>query len=252
MSSGDIIAGLHSVRTALHYNATQVQDLWHDPTRHDRKLLELVEQAKKLNVTVHAVNKSVLDQLTNGAKHQGIAAQVARAIGWSETTLPNLLTLESNSLPLLLILDGVQDPHNLGACLRTAEAVGCRAVIAPKDRSVGLTPSVCKVASGAASVVPYIQVTNLARTLRMLKELGIWLVGAVADAPTVFFNSDLHSSLGIIIGGEDKGLRRLTRDHCDIVVKLPMLGVVESLNVSVATGILLYEVLRQRTTTHNL
>jgi len=247
MSTAEIIAGLHSVRTALNYNVKSIKALLYDPTRHDRKLTELLEQATKLNIPIQATERSILDRLTNAINHQGIAAQVTSSVAWPESAIPGLIAKELISPPLLLILDSVQDPHNLGACLRTAEAAGCRAVIAPKDRSVGLTPSVCKVASGAANIVPYIQVTNLARTLRLLRDLGLWIVGAAADAPISLYKSKLVGPLGVVIGGEEKGLRRLTRENCDILVSLPMLGVVESLNVSVATGILLYEILRQRT-----
>ncbi len=147
---------------------------------------------------------------------------------------------------MLLILDGVQDPHNLGACLRTADAAGVQALIAPKDKAVGLTAVACKVASGAARTVPYVQVTNLARTIAGLKERGIWLIGTAGEAEAGLFETDLSSSLALVMGGEGKGLRRLTRERCDRLVRLPMLGTVESLNVSVATGVCLYEVLRQR------
>lgn len=148
--------------------------------------------------------------------------------------------------PFLLVLDGVQDPHNLGACLRTADAAGVHALIAPKDNAVGLTAVACKVASGAAQTLPYVQVTNLARALAALKERGIWLIGTTEDAGTSLFATDLTGAVALVMGGEGKGLRRLTRDRCDLLVSLPMLGTVESLNVSVAAGICLYEALRQR------
>jgi 23S rRNA (guanosine2251-2'-O)-methyltransferase len=148
--------------------------------------------------------------------------------------------------PFLLLLDEVQDPHNLGACLRTADAAGVHALIAPKDNAVGLTPVVCKVASGAAETLPYIQVTNLARTMGHLKEQGIWLTGTSGDADTELYSADLTGPLGLVMGSEGTGLRRLTREHCDRLVRLPMCGTVESLNVSVAAGVCLYEALRQR------
>ena len=150
--------------------------------------------------------------------------------------------------PLLLVLDGVQDPHNLGACLRSADAVGADAVVVPRDRATGLTPVVRKVAAGAAETVPFVQVTNLARFLRALKEQGVWIVGTDGEAETLHYAADLKGPLALVLGAEGTGMRRLTREHCDVVVKLPMLGAVESLNVSVAAGVLLYEALRQRGT----
>ena len=152
--------------------------------------------------------------------------------------------------PLLLILDGVQDPHNLGACLRTADAAGVSAVIAPRDRAVGLTPTVRKVACGAAEAIPFIQVTNIARTLRELKDRGIWLVGADGAAEMDIFSAGLRGPLGLVMGAEGEGLRRLTREHCDFLVRIPMAGTLESLNVSVATGICLFEAVRQRQMPH--
>ncbi|MCW8882915.1 MAG: 23S rRNA (guanosine(2251)-2'-O)-methyltransferase RlmB, partial [Sedimenticola sp.] len=164
-----------------------------------------------------------------------------------ENSLESLLT-KLDVPPFLLILDGVQDPHNLGACLRSADATGVHAVIAPKDRSVGLTPTACKVASGAAESIPFYQVTNLARTLKWLQsELGVWLVGTAGEAESSLYAADLKGPLGIVMGGEEKGMRRLTRESCDLLVNLPMVGVVESLNVSVAAGICLFEAVRQRT-----
>ncbi len=160
--------------------------------------------------------------------------------------MPGILKKVEGPL-LLLVLDGVQDPHNLGACLRTADAAGVHAVIAPKDRSVGLTPVACKVASGAAERLPFIQVTNLARTLKMLADrFGVWIIGAAGEAQQSLYEIDLKTPTVLVMGGEEKGMRRLTREHCDQLVSLPMSGTVESLNVSVATGVALYEVVRQR------
>ena len=161
---------------------------------------------------------------------------------------PVTMMAERGDRPLLLlVLDGIQDPHNLGACLRSADAAGVHAVVTPKDRSVGLTPVVCKVASGAAETVPFVQVTNLARTLRWLREnQGVWLVGTAGEAESSLYSVDLKGPLGLVMGGEEKGMRRLTREACDLLVSLPMAGAVESLNVSVATGISLFEAVRQR------
>ncbi len=241
----ELIAGLHAVRTALGHGAGEVHELWYDPKRRDRRLREVLELARKVRAPTRAVARDELDRLTQGANHQGVAARVAIPAALDEHTLERLLSRLSEP-PFVLILDGVQDPHNLGACLRTSDAAGVHAVVAPKDHSVGLTPAVCKVASGAAGRVPYIQVTNLARTLKGLQQQGIWLVGTAGEAQSSLYETDLAGPLALIMGGEGKGLRRLTRDHCDLLVSLPMHGAVESLNVSVATGIVLYEALRQR------
>ena len=179
------------------------------------------------------------------ARHQGVVARCRAVTVWQEDDLDQLLDGLSVP-PLLLVLDGVQDPHNLGACLRSADAAGVHAVIAPRDRAVGLTPVVRKVASGAAETVPFIQVTNLARTLRTLKDKGLWTVGADAEGDGDVFSADLRGPTVLVMGAEGQGMRRLTREHCDLLVRIPMQGTVESLNVSVATGICLFEAVRQR------
>lgn len=245
MSSSDLIVGLHAVRTALGHGVGQVYELWHDAKRHDRRMREVLDLAREHGVSLHRVDRDELDRITANANHQGVAARVAVPAAMDERALEDLLTSLAEP-PLLLILDGVQDPHNLGACLRTADAAGVHAVIAPKDQSVGITATVCKVASGAAGKVPYVQVTNLVRTLKQLQAAGVWLVGTAGEAEAEVYQADLKGSLGLVMGSEGKGMRRLTREHCDLLVKLPMRGVVESLNVSVATGVVLYEALRQR------
>jgi 23S rRNA (guanosine2251-2'-O)-methyltransferase len=244
----DMVVGLHAVRTVLTHNAKIVRAMWHDKERHDKRSMELLELATQHRIPVHEKERTELDLIAHGVRHQGIAIQINTPTAWTEATLYSLLDdLEQRTeQPFLLVLDEIQDPHNLGACLRTAEAAGVHAIIAPKDRSVGLVPSVCKVASGAAGQVPYVQVTNLARTLKTLKSRGLWLTGTAVEAPTTLYQSDLRGPLVVLLGGESKGLRRLTREHCDHLISLPMLGIVESLNVSVATGIVLYEALRQR------
>ena len=186
-----------------------------------------------------------LDRMAAGGVHQGVVAEVAEAVAPGEGDLEDIVRAAGPGV-LLLVLDGVQDPHNLGACLRTADAAGVHAVIAPRDRAAGLTAVARKVAAGAAEAVPFIQVTNLARTLGRLKELGLWIVGAAGQAEMDLYQADLKGPLVIVMGSEGAGLRRLTREACDFTVRLPMQGVVESLNVSVATGIVLYEALRQR------
>jgi 23S rRNA (guanosine2251-2'-O)-methyltransferase len=241
----ELIAGLHAVRTALAHGGDGVHELWHDTRRRDQRLRQVLELAAAAGIPVHAVDRQRLDQLTGGANHQGVAARVSLPAALDQPALEGLLD-GLDVPPFLLVLDGVQDPHNLGACLRTADAAGVQAVIAPRDNSVGLTPVACKVASGAAGRVPFVQVTNLARTLKWLQQRGIWLVGTSGDAPQGLFKADLTGPLALVMGAEGKGMRRLTREHCDLLIALPMHGVVESLNVSVATGVVLYEALRQR------
>lgn len=247
MSESQLVAGLHSVRTALKHGAGALFEVWIEGVRkQDKRVREVIALARECGVPVRYVNRDQLDELTAGANHQGVAAS-ARVPGAQDEKALEALLAGLEVPPFLLILDGVQDPHNLGACLRSADAAGIQAVIAPKDRSVGLTPTACKVASGAAETVPFIQVTNLARTLKGLQsEHGIWLVGTAGEAETALFAADLKGPLGIVMGGEEKGMRRLTREACDLLVKLPMAGTVESLNVSVAAGICLFEAVRQR------
>jgi 23S rRNA (guanosine2251-2'-O)-methyltransferase len=203
----------------------------------------LLEIAKLKNLRVMSVDGARLDGMSGHARHQGIVAMV------EPSRLPQFIDDVLDTLevpPLLLVLDGVTDPHNLGACLRVADAAGCHAVIAPKDRSVGLTATAMKVASGAAESIPYITVTNLSRTLRQLKERNIWLVGADEDGTSELFSANLDGPLAWVVGAEGEGLRRLTRERCDEIVSIPMFGSVESLNVSVAAGVCLFEARRQR------
>ncbi len=245
MGNSRIVFGLHSVRAALR-NVGGVEALWIDVRRHDRRIGEIRQLARQAGVAVKNVDREQLDRLSGEANHQGVVARVTGVTALDEQALWPLLQGLTEP-PFLLVLDGVQDPHNLGACLRTADGAGVHAVIAPKARSAGLTAAVRKVASGAAENVPFVQVTNLGRVLRRLREeYNIWLVGTAGEADRVLYDADLAGPLGIVMGGEGKGLRRLTREHCDLLVKLPMAGGVESLNVSVATGICLYEAIRQR------
>ncbi len=246
MSDTHLIGGLHSVRSALKHGDGAVIEVWIEARRRDRRIQEIQQLARRAGVPVRTVSRDELDALLPGANHQGVVARSRAPAVLDEKGLNALLSgLEEP--PFLLILDGVQDPHNLGACLRSADGAGVHAVIAPKDRSAGLTPTACKVASGAAETVPFFQVTNLARTLKWLREeQGVWLVGTAGESDTSLYDLDLTGPLGLVMGGEGKGMRRLTREACDHLVRLPMLGSVESLNVSVATGICLYEALRQR------
>jgi 23S rRNA (guanosine2251-2'-O)-methyltransferase len=206
---------------------------------------ELLELAAARGVTAARSYADALDQAVGGAAHQGVVAEVRPSAPLDENSLLDILTRDGGS-PLLLVLDGVSDPHNLGACLRTADAAGATAVVAPRDRAAGLTPVVRKVAAGAAETVPFAQVTNLARALRDLKAAGLWIAGAAADGEREPFDADLGGPLALVLGSEGRGLRRLTREACDFTLRLPMRGAVASLNVSVAAGVLLYEALRQR------
>lgn len=244
MSDSELIYGLHAISAALEHHPDTVLEVWLDAQRKDKRVQALSSQLEKAGIDVHYLGKRELDDLAGGQRHQGAVARCAVASAGSEQDLQRLLEQHPN--PFLLILDGVQDPHNLGACLRSADASGVHAVITPKDNAVGLTAIARKVASGAAETVPFIQVTNLARTLRTLQEAGVWIVGLAGEADREIYQLDLKGSLAIVMGAEGKGMRRLTREHCDYLAKIPMVGTVESLNVSVATGICLFEALRQR------
>ncbi|MEI8235596.1 MAG: 23S rRNA (guanosine(2251)-2'-O)-methyltransferase RlmB [Methylococcaceae bacterium] len=239
------IVGLHAAQSALMYSPQKISRAWVDSERHDKRLEMLLETLSTLDVSIEKVERKKLDKLADGMNHQGVVLEVALPEELSENDLKVAVEhLSENAL--FLVLDNVQDPHNLGACLRTADATGVHGIIITKDNAVGITPTVCKVASGAAETVPVYVVTNLARTLRWLKTEGVWVVGTAGEAQSTLFKSDFTVPMALVIGAEEKGMRRLTREQCDFLVKLPMLGTVESLNLSVATGVLLYEVLRQR------
>ncbi|MFO1421017.1 MAG: 23S rRNA (guanosine(2251)-2'-O)-methyltransferase RlmB [Candidatus Competibacteraceae bacterium] len=242
-----LIHGLHAVAAALKYEPEQVTELWVEYRRHDARIQALVDEAASRAVSVRRADRGELDRLSGGARHQGVIARLrVRQLTYRETELPVLLAAVSEPA-LLLVLDGVQDPHNLGACLRSAAAAGVHAVIAPADRAAGPNATVRKVACGAAEIVPFVSVTNLARTLRDLRERGVWLVGAAGEARDTLYEVDFTPPTAIVLGAEEKGLRRLTRESCDRLARIPMAeGGVESLNVSVATGVFLFEARRQR------
>lgn len=245
MSEESLVFGLHAVRTLLQQHATRASKLILQKGREDSRISEIVKLARAANVKIEHRDVGDLDRLASGDRHQGACLQMRPAAVLGEGALDELLDKLSVP-PLLLVLDGVQDPHNLGACLRTADAAGAHAVIVPRDRAAGLTPVVRKVASGAAETMPLIQVVNLARTLRWLKERNVWLIGTDDEAPKSVYETDLQGPMALVLGAEGPGLRRLTRESCDALVSIPMLGTVESLNVSVATGVVLYEAVRQR------
>jgi 23S rRNA (guanosine2251-2'-O)-methyltransferase len=243
MAETRIIHGFHAVIARIRQNSDSISEVYVDSQRRDPRARDLLKLAETHDVRVVPVDGKRLDGMAGNTRHQGVAARVdaAQRVQHLDDVLDTLV-----EPALILVLDGVQDPHNLGACLRSADAFGVHAVIAPKDRAVGITSTVEKVACGAAETVPYITVTNISRTLRELQEREIWVVGADGEA-----ESDLHTfkhtgSLAIVLGAEGEGLRRLTKETCDQLVKIPMLGSVESLNVSVSTGVFLYEARRQR------
>jgi 23S rRNA (guanosine2251-2'-O)-methyltransferase len=244
------IFGLHAVQAALDYAPQKIRKAWVDTQRQDVRLKQNVEALQALGIEPEKVDKKKLDRLADGNHHQGIVVEVEMPAELTESDLKAAVE-NLSEIPLFLVLDNVQDPHNFGACLRTADAAGVHGVIITKDNATGITPTVCKVASGAAETIPVYQVTNLSRILRWFKDHGIWVMGAAGEANQTAFQTDFKLPLALVIGTEGKGLRRLTKEQCDLLIKLPMLGQVESLNLSVATGILLYEVVRQRQFSQN-
>jgi len=239
------IYGVHAVEALLNKTPQRIQQLFVLEGRQDARIQEIVAQANKAKIRSQTASRHALDDMTERAVHQGIVARVSEPQQYSEADLMELLeTLQEP--PFLLILDGVQDPRNLGACLRSANAAGVHAVIVPKDKSAALTPVVHKVACGAAEITPLIQVTNLARVLTQLKEKGVWIYGASDQADVSLYETDLRGPIAWVLGAEGQGMRRLTRDHCDQLLNIPMHGTVSSLNVSVAAAVCLFEAVRQR------
>ena len=245
-----LVYGLHAVQALLKSSPQQVQELLLLRGRKDQKLQKIIRQAEQNDIAIRYVDRRALDEkVGDDGNHQGALAICAGETKvYDEQFLKSLLQeLEGKSeAPFLLVLDGVTDPHNLGACLRSAEAAGVHAVIAPKDNAAGLTPTARKVACGAAEVLPFVTVTNLARTLQMLQKAGVWIFGAAGEAEQDVYQSSLTGPLALVMGAEGPGLRRLTRENCDHLIKIPMAGEVSSLNVSVATGVCLFEAVRQR------
>lgn len=252
MSDSRILFGFHAVLSRMRQHATSIEEILIDRDRIDARMKDLLKMAEASNVRTMQVDRNRLDGLAGmNGRHQGVIARVV------DTPIPykdihDILDSDLTEPPFFLVLDGVEDPHNLGACLRVADAMGVHAVIAPKDRAVGLNATVRKVACGAAETVPFIAVTNLARTLRELKDAGVFIVGTAMeapkgmDAPTSLLDTKLDGPIALVLGAEGDGIRRLTAETCDALVTIPMFGSVESLNVSVASGICLYEARRQR------
>jgi 23S rRNA (guanosine2251-2'-O)-methyltransferase len=243
MSSAKVLFGFHAVGVRIKTAPASVIEVYVDPTRRDARMKQFLARAREAGVRLIEADGPRLAKLAGSAGHQGVAARV-EPIAMART-LDDLLD-ELEGPPLLLVLDGVTDPHNLGACLRVADGAGAHAVIAPKDHAAGINATVAKVASGAAETMPYFMVTNLARTLNELKERNIWIIGTSGDASKTLYQVDLKGPVALVLGAEGPGMRQLTRKTCDELMGIPMQGAVESLNVSVASAVCLYEALRQR------
>ncbi|ABM42431.1 23S rRNA Gm-2251 2'-O-methyltransferase [Acidovorax sp. JS42] len=247
MSSPKVLFGFHAVGVRLKTAPQSIIEIYYEPTRRDARMRQFLERAREAGTRLIEADGLRLAKLAGSHGHQGVAARV-EAVAQVRTLDELLDELEARGVknPLLLVLDGVTDPHNLGACLRVADGAGAHAVIAPKDHAVGINATVAKVASGAAETVPYFMVTNLARTLNELKERNIWVIGTSGDADKTLYQVDLKGPVALVLGAEGPGMRQLTRKTCDELVGIPMQGAVESLNVSVASAVCLYEALRQR------
>jgi 23S rRNA (guanosine2251-2'-O)-methyltransferase len=242
---GQWLTGIQPVAAALKNNPASIRQLNIDSGSVNQRVKDLVLLAQDAGIEILQLSAQELDQLSGFERHQGIIAYLHRQSMPAEAELlPMLAAVDGD--PLVLVLDGVQDPHNLGACLRTAEAAGVHAVVIPKDHSVGLTPVVRKTSAGASEVIPLFQVTNLARTIRAMKKAGIWIAGTSEQSAETIYERDLGGPLALVLGSEGKGMRRLTRELCDYNLQIPMAGVIESLNVSVASGVCLFEIQRQR------
>ena len=248
MSQKQWIAGINAVTAALEHDPENVREVLIEAGAKNPRLTEIETSARRLDIDVRRVNQQALSGVVGNLRHQGVVARYAAARTWDENELEGLIEAAAGRA-LVLVLDGVQDPHNLGACLRSAAAAGATAVLIPKDKSVQVNATVRKTSAGAADSVPVIPVTNLARALRDLQQLGVWLYGLAGEAEASLYSIDLRGNVALVLGGEADGLRRLTRENCDQLVKIPMPGGgagVESLNVSVATGVTLFEAVRQR------
>ncbi len=244
----ELVFGIHAVNALIKRAPERFIELFLLKGRDDERLRPIINLARKYGISTQGVNRKVLDDKSAGEQHQGVLARVKAGKTYTEADLDDILqmTAQSGQAPFLLILDGVTDPHNLGACLRNADAAGVQAIIVPKDNAARLTPTVRKVAVGAAETVPLVQVTNLARTMKQLQQMGVWIIGTAGETDTCLYDVKLQGAMALVMGAEGKGMRRLTKERCDQLIKLPMAGSVSSLNVSVATGICLFEIVRQR------
>lgn len=245
MSAPSPVFGLHAVRALLMRSAGRVRRMFADVRRDDPRMRELLQLAREAGINAERVDSKAISARLGDVAHQGVMLEVDPLLPWHEDELVDALAGAQD--PLVLVLDGVQDPHNLGACLRTADACGALAVVVPKDRAAGMNATVRKVAAGAAETLPLVTVTNLARALKLMKDAGQWIIGADMAGEKMAWQADLAGPVALVMGGEGDGLRDLTRKNCDLLVRLPQVGAVESMNVSVASGMLLYEARRQRT-----
>lgn len=245
MSKKELVHGIHAVTSIVRHNPERLIELFVLQGRRDKALEPILKAAGKAGVRAQECQRKTLDQKAQGENHQGVIAVVTPPKHYQESDLPGLIENSSGNV-CFLVLDNVTDPHNLGACLRTADAAGVTAVIVPKDKSAKITSTVSKVASGAAETMPFVVVTNLARALRELQELGVWVIGTAGEATQSLYDVDLRAPIALVMGAEGSGMRRLTREHCDELIAIPLAGSVSSLNVSVAAGVCLFEVVRQR------
>lgn len=244
MAQQEWLYGIHALEAVIEREPERLIELYVLKGRTDERLSHIISQARRFGASVQFCQRKVLDDKVRGEQHQGIVAKAKPGRQYDEKDLADIVA--NKEQPFLLVLDGVTDPHNLGACLRTADAAGVHALVVPKDKSASLTPTARKVACGAAEVIPLVQVTNLSRTLKDLQKQGVWVVGTAGEAQQTIYDSKMTGPMALVMGAEGKGMRRLTRENCDELIKLPMAGSVSSLNVSVATGVCLYEIVRQR------
>lgn len=244
MANDNLVFGINPITQLLEISPEKILEISISTNKNDNRIENLIALAKRHGIAINRIDIKKLDKMFEDQNHQGIIAKIKPTRMLAEADLPILIKETKN--PLFLILDGVQDPHNFGACLRTAAAANVTAVIVPKDNAVGITPVVRKVASGGVDLVPIVQVANLARAMRDIQELGVWIVGTTMDAPQTIYDIDLKGSIAIVLGSEGEGMRQLTAKQCDFLANLPLLGQIESLNVSVAAGVCLYEAVRQR------
>ncbi|MFT5162824.1 MAG: 23S rRNA (guanosine2251-2'-O)-methyltransferase [Alteromonadaceae bacterium] len=245
MSKSEMLFGIHAVEAVIERQPERFIEIYALKGRQDERATQIINIARKQGVSVQFMTRNVLDNKAGDNNHQGIIARVTPAKHLDEADLADIIA-NSKIPPFILILDGVTDPHNLGACMRSADAAGVTAIVVPKDNSTKITPVVQKVACGAAEMIPFIQVTNLARTMRFLQDESIWIYGAAGETEKTLYETKFTGPIAIVMGAEGTGLRRLTKEHCDELIKIPMMGSVSSLNVSVATGVCLFEVIRQR------
>ncbi|MBA6329093.1 23S rRNA (guanosine(2251)-2'-O)-methyltransferase RlmB [Colwellia sp. MB02u-6] len=246
----ELVFGIHAVKALIENAPERFIELWLLKGREDDRLMPIINLAQQYGIPAQMASRKVLDDKSEGDQHQGVVARVKPGKVFTEADLDDILAEAAGKeqAPFLLILDGVTDPHNLGACLRNADAAGVQAIIVPKDNAARLSAIVRKVAVGAAEAVPLVQVTNLSRTMKALQQAGVWIIGTAGETETCLYDVKLAGPMALVMGAEGKGMRRLTRENCDQLVKLPMAGSVSSLNVSVATGICLFEIVRQRLT----